>query len=234
MSLVALVQRELHAVANPETAVSMQAYMKTEMPFYGVDKPLRKPIEKACRAYFKPKTQAEFLDGVLAVWALPHREEKYIALAIARQHKRHYGAAILPVFENMIREGAWWDLVDDIIGGPVAGTLTKDRAATLAVFDRWSEDGDVWLRRGAIIGQLKARLDTDTDRLFGYCRRHVSDPSFWIRKGIGWALREYGKHDPDAVVAFLREMAPQLSNLSRREAARRLVADGTLRKDWHC
>jgi 3-methyladenine DNA glycosylase AlkD len=88
--------------------------------------------------------------------------------------------------------------------------------------DAWSAAGDVWLIRTAILFQLHYGDATDTGRLFGYCTRQAGHPDFFIRKAIGWALRQHARTDPDAVRDFLADNHTRLSPLSRREAAKHL------------
>ena len=89
--------------------------------------------------------------------------------------------------------------------------------------DRWIDDRNLWIRRTAILSQLKHKGGTDRDQLFGYCLRRAGEKEFFIRKAIGWALREYAKTEPDAVRAFALEHREQLSGLSFREATKHLL-----------
>jgi 3-methyladenine DNA glycosylase AlkD len=220
--LTTFVQQALAAAADPAKAASMQAYMKTDMPFYGVQKAGRTSILREARAAFRPKDEATWRRQVEALWALPHREEKYLAITWARKEPRFVHSGHLDLFEHLIRDGAWWDLVDDVAANLVGRALLRDRAGVTPVLRRWLTDDDVWIRRTTIIAQLKHKRDTDTALLFDACRDQAADTSFWIRKAIGWALREYGKTDPDAVIAFVEAEAATLSGLSKREALRRL------------
>ena len=114
------VQAELSALADPVKAAPMAAYLKTDLPFYGVQNPARKPVFRAMVRQFRPSDRDDWERSVLALWALPHREEKYAALWYARSFKRMWVPESLPLADRLIREGAWWDLVDDAIGGLVA------------------------------------------------------------------------------------------------------------------
>lgn len=206
--------------ANPEFAVSMAAYMKTEMPFYGVKRPELKKMARELKNRFVPADRAEYEANVRALWALPHREEKYLAIMYARAFRAYQDADSLPLFEQMIRQGAWWDFVDDIAANLVGTAWLKDRARVEVEMDRWIADDDLWIRRSAVIGQLKHKDRTDTERLLRYCRIGAPETVFWMRKAIGWALRTHSRHDPQLVRDFLEEMGDRLSGLSRREASK--------------
>ncbi len=218
-----MASRGLADVADPDKAVAMQAYMKTAMPFYGVPKPGRvELVRKLCRE-FVPDTQSEYQDLVLALWNLPHREEKYLALGVGAHHQRFHTPTSLPLFRRLIVEGAWWDLVDEVANHMVRPVVIAFPAAAWQFVDRWIDDPDMWLRRSAIICQVGAKGRTDADRLFRFCRQRAFEHEFFIRKAIGWALREYAKTDPQAVAAFAMENRSQLSGLSFREATKHIT-----------
>jgi 3-methyladenine DNA glycosylase AlkD len=217
------VTRALAAIADPGKAVGMQAYMKTEMPFYGVQKPARAPILRHVIQEFLPRDREEYQRLVLALWDLPHREEKYLALGVAAGHRRFIVPASLPLYQRLIVEGAWWDLVDDVATHLVRRLVVDHPTETWPTIERWVDDDDMWLRRAALICQVGAKEDTDADRLFDMCLRLAHRQEFFIRKAIGWALREYARVDPDAVARFATENRDRLSPLSYREATKHLV-----------
>jgi 3-methyladenine DNA glycosylase AlkD len=123
----------------------------------------------------------------------------------------------------MIVEGAWWDFVDDIAIRLVGMVLLDDRERMHPKLDRWIDDPNMWIRRTAILSQIKHRDRTDQDQLFGYCLKRADEKEFFIRKAIGWALREYAKTEPDAVREFALNHRDQLSGLSFREATKHLL-----------
>jgi len=215
-------QRELTALADPVNAIPMAAYMKTDMPFYGIKRPLRKPIERAMKKRFPPKDRDAWEAAVRGIWALEHREEKYCALTYARAFPAHHLPDSMPLFEDLIRQGAWWDLVDEVAVQLVGRAVQRHRETLTPTLKAWIKDDDVWIRRTAIICQIKHKAETDVPLLLDFCTRRADEKSFWIRKGIGWALRELSKTDPDTVRAFLAKHGEALSGLSRREASKRL------------
>jgi 3-methyladenine DNA glycosylase AlkD len=224
--LARFVTGELKALANPEDAAPMQAYLKTDMPMFGVKKPARKDLYRALKKEWVPDDQAAYDAGVGALWSLPHREEKYAAIRYARDHKAFITLGALPLFERMVREGAWWDLVDDIAINLVGGVALDEPKRMRAVLKRWLKDEDLWIRRTAIIAQLKHKDATDAALLFDFCAHTMHEKVFWIRKAIGWALRDYARTDAAAVRQFLLDHREGLSGLSFREAKKGVVRAG--------
>lgn len=208
--------------ANPSKAEAMQAYLKTEMPMYGINKPLLRQVFRQLHQVWTPASAAEWQAVVQHLWSLPHREEKFAAIEVLAKHKRFHTPDSVPLMEALIREGAWWDLVDEVVCRAVSPMFLKQRGALQPTIERWGDDDDVWVRRAALISQLKHRDHTDLELLFRLCRRRAPETVFWIRKAIGWALREASKHHPSEVRAFMETHGHELSGLSRREASKYL------------
>jgi len=226
--LIEFARAELAAAADPAKAGPMAAYMKTDMPFYGVQKPARAKIERRMLREFRAATRRVYERSVLALWSRPHREEKYLAIRFATGHDEFIDADSLPLYERLIREGAWWDFVDEIAKHLVGGALRKDPGDLWPVMDSWIEDGDFWIRRTALLCQLGFKGDTDHRRLFDYCLRRAEEAEFFIRKAIGWALRDYSYAEPERVRDFLLEHRRRLSSLSFREGGRLLRRAGLM------
>ena len=221
-SAIAFVQEALSAAANPEKAAGMQAYMKTDMPFYGVQKPGRTPIVRHVIEEWPPADRQEYERLVLALWGLRHREEKYVALGVARGHPRFIVPESLPLYRRLIVEGAWWDLVDEVATQLVRRLVVDHPNEIWPEVDRWVDAPDMWLRRSALLCQIGAKTATDAQRLFRFCRELAYEKEFFIRKAIGWALREYAKTDPEAVATFVRKHRDELSGLSFREPTKHI------------
>lgn len=226
MSLAAQIADEasarLSALADPVRAVPMAAYLKTKMPFYGVQAAPRRAIGKDLSKAYIPDSAAEYEAIVLALWAKPHREEKYLAVQLARAYKKFIVPAQLPLYEQLIRQGAWWDFVDEITAHLVCPLVVKHPEVMWPLMDQWIVDESMWVRRAAILCQLNAKGKTLEDKLFEYCLMRAEEEEFFIRKAIGWALRQYAYQAPDAVRSFVAAHAHQLSGLSRREAMKHL------------
>lgn len=217
-----MVSARLAELADPERAVGMAAYMKTDQLFYGVTAPERRSILRRMVAEFVPSDASDYRRAVLALWALPHREEQYLAIGYARRFESFVNHDQLDLYRGLVVEGGWWDFVDEIASHLVGRVLLAQRAATSDDMRAWIEDDDMWLRRAAILSQLRHKENTDSVMLFDFCRRRAHDSEFFIRKAIGWALREQAKTDPEGVRSFRDEMGGDLSGLSRREASKHL------------
>lgn len=219
---IELAQR-LKAVGNPDRQRGAQAYMKTSDPFFGVDATSMRRVVKGMAKSHPPKNQADYLTQIEAFWSLPQREAHYAAVEWAKLFPAFQTLEALPLFERMIREGAWWDTVDEVARFLVGALLLKDRTAMKPVLERWIRDGNLWIRRAALVSHQKHRARTDETQLFDHCQRLAPEKDFFIRKAIGWALREHSKVRPEAVEAFIAAHRGELSGLSIREGMKRIV-----------
>lgn len=226
-TLVAEIRAELAAAADPHRAGPMRRYMKSAMPCYGVGLPdVRRLTSQAVR-HHPFADEAAWRATVLALWRdATHREERYAALALLRgaRARRWLTLDALPLLEELIVTGAWWDLVDEA-AKRVRDVLVATPDAAAPVLVAWAE-GDLWLRRAAIICQVGRKDATDRRLLAACIEPSMGSREFFLRKAIGWALRDLSRHDPTWVLAFVREHREALSPLSKREALRVLVADG--------
>jgi 3-methyladenine DNA glycosylase AlkD len=221
--MIETLRRELEARANPAKAPDMQAYMKSEMPFLGVQKPGREEIARAVFAAHPLDGFEAWRDTVLRLWReATYREERYLAIRLARdgRYREHRTMASLPLYDELIVTGAWWDFVDEVAVRLVGELLARDGAALALVLREWAADDDLWRRRTAIVCQVLRKRDTDLALLYDCIEPNRSDREFFIRKGIGWALRAYAWVDPDEVERYCA--THDLSPLSRREALRNL------------
>jgi len=222
VELVKFVQSNFKKLANKQKSVEMQAYMKTTMPFYGVQKPDRVPIYKSVKKDFAASKIDEYKNNVRLLWALPHREEKYLALEYALQHRQFITSESLDLYEELIRQGAWWDFVDTIAVHLVGEALLHERKPIKSILDKWINDDDMWIRRTAILSQNKHKASTDEKMLYKYIERRMHEREFFIAKAIGWALREYSYTNPKSVKLFISQNKNELAPLSVREGSKRL------------
>jgi 3-methyladenine DNA glycosylase AlkD len=221
-ALTAFASSRLAAVADPEKAAPMAAYMKTDQAFYGVQKPGRSGIFDEMIDRFAPSDRDDYTSAVLALWDQPHREEQYFAIGFAKAFPRYITLSSVPLYRRLIVEGAWWDFVDDIATSLVGSVLRNQRDPMTPKIRAWIDDRDLWLRRTAIIGQLGHKEATDEALLFDACAQRLDEQEFFIRKAIGWALRDYAKTDPAAVRSFVLDHREEMSGLSFREATKHL------------
>ncbi|MFJ5533224.1 DNA alkylation repair protein [Streptomyces sp. NPDC093261] len=209
------------AAADPQRAVPMRAYMKDVAPFLGLTTPVRRALAGTVLAGTPRPDEADCTALALRCWALPEREYHYFAVDYLRRHVRQLSSGFLPVTRHLVSTDPWWDTVDALAAHVVGGLVTANPRLRGAM-DAWIEDDEPWIARTALLHQLRHKEATDTSRLFAYCVRRSADPDFFIRKAIGWALREYAKTDPDAVRQFVAREATRLSPLSVREALKNL------------
>ncbi|WNV89438.1 DNA alkylation repair protein [Umezawaea sp. Da 62-37] len=222
MDLVDAVRAGLAEAADPVKAEGMRAYMKSGMPFRGVAKPERAKLARTLFAAHPMPSRDAWRAAVLRLWReATHREERYLALDLTDAYRRWQDVDLLPLYDELVVTGAWWDFVDEIAARRVGPLLRAHPAVVAPVVRAWSRDADRWRRRTSVICQLGAKGATDTDLLAECAEACVADQDFFLRKGIGWALRDYAKTDPDRVRRFVADH-PDLSPLSRREALKHL------------
>lgn len=193
--------------------------MKSAMPFLGVRVPA---VRTVTRSAARGHTDAETLvDAAVTLWREARfREERYAALTLMALKPLRGDARLLPVHEEMIRTGGWWDLVDEV-AHRLREVFDADPERMALEMRVWADDADLWIRRAAIISQLGRGRVTDRDVLAYAILANIADSEFFVRKAIGWSLRDLGKHDPEWVREFVSQH-PELSALSRREALKHL------------
>jgi len=223
--LASAIRGELAALADPARAPQMQAYLKTEMPCRGVTVPLQREIVARAAADFPIESFADWRDTVLELRrGAEYREELGCAdfLAGQRRYRAFQTLAALPLYEELIVRGAWWDLVDEIAThrlGPLVLAYPEPMRKTMLA---WSRDRSLWKRRSSIICQMTLKKKTDLELLYACIEPNLSDGDFFIRKAIGWALRGLAHTDPDEVVRYVRTNESRLSPLSKREALKNI------------
>lgn len=204
------VARALGDGADSARAETMTAYLRGHFDFLGVAAPDRRNASAVVLRQLRGRPDWEF---VAHCWAAEQREFQYVAC----DHLRSVplGAADLPRLKELVGTRSWWDTVD-ALAKPIG------RAASPGVMREWAQDGNLWVRRAAILHQLGRKSATDTELLTEIILVNLGSGEFFIDKAIGWALRDYSKVDPEWVRNFLAEHAATLSPLSRREAAKYL------------
>ncbi|HEU0026489.1 MAG TPA: DNA alkylation repair protein, partial [Ktedonobacterales bacterium] len=172
-------------------------------------------------------SSAQWEATIRALWReARYREERYAAIELAgyRRYRDYQTLDALPLYEEMIVSGAWWDLVDTLATHQIGELLRRYPEPMRATVLTWSRDANLWRRRAAILCQNSFRAATDESLLIACIEPNLADRDFFIRKGIGWALRAYAATNPDAVRRFVREHEAEMSPLTRREALKHLGA----------
>jgi 3-methyladenine DNA glycosylase AlkD len=225
--VVLAIRAALEDVGDPDRAAAQQAYMKSAMPYRGVTSPELRALLRPLLAdpRLRVADRAAWEEAVRALWDdAMHREERYAALALTghRAYRDWQDVDTLPLYRHLVVTGAWWDLVDEVASRRVGPILLADPTRAAPVVLAWATDDDLWLRRTAVLSQLSFRDRTDTALLRACIEPNLADPSFWLRKAIGWALRQYARTDPGWVRATVGQYGDRLSPLSRREALKHL------------
>lgn len=205
--------------ADDEISKKQSAYLKNRFQFYGIMKPQR---ESLLRAQLKGVTihdEGILIDLLKKLWSKEQREFHYIACDIAEKYQRLITPLSLSFFEEMVRSHSWWDTVDRIAANLIGRTILE-YPEYQSMTKEWIKDPDMWIRRTAIIFQLRFKERTDEQILFDHCQLTMHEKEFFIRKAIGWALREYSKTSPKPVKSFIDTYRESLSPLSIREGSK--------------
>jgi 3-methyladenine DNA glycosylase AlkD len=222
MSLGKAVRLALQDAAEPDKAETMRAYMKSAMPFLGAAAPRRAALRRVF-ADHRIDSAPEWRRAVLSLWReAEYREERYAAVELSGYHyyRDFQTLYTIPMYEEMVVTGAWWDLVDELATHRVGALLAAFPDSMRPLMLEWAADADLWKRRTAILCQNRFKSRTDTALLYACIEPSLSDNDFFARKAIGWALREYAKTNPGEVVRYVR--AKGISGLSRREALKNI------------
>ena len=214
----------LAARADASRAADMARYMRDQFPFLGVAGPGQQEAwREVVAALPRRLPEAVVVEAAHSLWARPEREHQYLACRLVNRHAggppRSPAASppFLDTVEELLTTRPWWDTVDPLAIHAV-GDLVRCRPRLRARMDAWLAADDMWLVRTALLHMNRWKADTDRDWLFAACRAGADHPDFFVRKAIGWALREHSKVDGAAVVAFVTANERTLSGLSRREA----------------
>jgi 3-methyladenine DNA glycosylase AlkD len=216
----------LRQAADPAKALIMQAYMKSEMPYHGVPTPLLRQICKVAFVDVEFPTARAWHGQVLGLWReAQYREERYAALYLTRDQRAlsYQTPSAMKIYEELIVTGAWWDYVDEIASNRVGPILRDYPAPMRRKMLSWSRSTDMWKRRTAILCQLGSKGHTDLALLYGCIEPSLGSREFFLRKAIGWALRQYAWTDAGEVKRYVRRNRDLLSALSMKEALKNLA-----------
>ena len=215
------VDARLAAIANSERAPIMAAYMKGHFAFYGVQAGERRAAVRPLTAELRLASADELVAAAEALFDQEHRELHYTACDLLRRWVAHLGTTDLGAICALIETHSWWDTVDAPAAHVVGPIVRADRSNLAPVMDRWIDES-LWVARSAILHQLTYKADTDEQQLFRHVVRRAGDKEFFIRKALGWALRQHARVRPDAGRAFVEQHREELSGLTIREATKHL------------
>ncbi|WP_144551843.1 DNA alkylation repair protein [Bacillus sp. X1(2014)] len=220
-SNIDLLTKLFEANRNEANAGPMEKYMKDHFPFLGIKKPNRSVLEKQFfkeTGLLKEPFNQEFIRDL---WAKDEREYQYTGLVYMEKSLKKLEKIDLPFMEELIQTKSWWDTVDAISPKPVGEIAKRFPDVVAETIDGWATHDYLWLRRAALLFQLKYKENTNEELLYQYIRLNADSKEFFIQKAIGWALREYSKINPDSVKKFIQ--ATKLAPLSVREGSKYLA-----------
>jgi 3-methyladenine DNA glycosylase AlkD len=231
--LLARIRAALAVAGDPERAAAQQAYMKSAMPYHGVRTTPQHAI--FCKVFGRGAFASveTWREAVLYLWRnAEYREERYAAIWLSGDLEaiEFHTMDVLPMYEEMIVTGAWWDYVDDIAAHRLARLVRRHPAEMKREMLKWSRDDHMWKRRASILCQLPLKRDTDLKLLQACIAPSIGSREFFLRKAIGWALRQYARTDAAWVERYVRDHAAELSPLSKREALKAQLKSGAIAK----
>ena len=214
------VEATFRANRNPKIAVQMETYMRNQFRFLGIKAPGRRELLRPFLLKENRPPLNDLNQVVKHLWENSEREYQFIAMEIANKYNKAFTADFFELFEYMITTKSWWDTVDYVASNLVGGLVKRFPKEGMKQISRWRKNDNLWLRRTCIIFQLKYKDQVDEPLLFSLIEENITHPDFFIRKAIGWALRQYGKYNPEAILTFINNH--ELSGLSKREALKHL------------
>ncbi len=208
--------KELENKSNPELAIHMKKYMLNQFGFYGIQSPLRKEI---IRTFIKENGLPDVneLEAIINnLWDKDERECQYLALFILQKFLNKAPEERIDLYEDLILRKSWWDTVDGIAPNLVGIHFQNYPELLMPYTNKWMGSGNIWLQRSCILFQLKYKEELDTELLNSFILQLNQSKEFFIRKAIGWILREYSKTNPEWVKDYINKTP--MSTLSSREA----------------
>ena len=226
----AAVMAAMLPLADAERAGQAKRYLKSDLDFLGVSVPdIRAAVTGTARSGPDPG-RAGALAWARTLWREPTHERRTAAIEVLRRYARSLEPADLALVEAWIRESHGWAYVDSL-AGDIAGPIALRHPVAWPLIDTWAADADFWVRRSALLTLLPGirKGQPDRERFERYATPMLAEKEFFIRKAIGWVLRETAKKDPAYVAAWTREHLDVMSGVTFREAVRRLPPEQAAR-----
>lgn len=223
-------ERALLAAGNPERAEQERRYLKSQLRHYGVSVPLVRRAAAGVRRAWPERPRRDVVALVEALWERPVHECRAAAVELLELYLDRLVARDLALVERLLRESGTWALVDNLAAS-VAGPLVERFPALAGELDRWAADDDFWIRRSALLAELIPLREGrgDFPRFGRHADAMLEEKEFFIRKAIGWTLRDTSRKRPDLVSAWLLPRAARASGVTLREAVKYLPAAASRR-----
>jgi 3-methyladenine DNA glycosylase AlkD len=218
-------EAEMRAIGSEERAVNEKAYLKSDLDFLGAGFfEVGRRIRELTKA--NPMSHDEAVALAEALWSRPIFERRAAAVEVLARREKVLGPDDLPLLERLVRESGTWALVDGLAGDVTSSIVARHGSACDSVLDRWAADADFWVRRSSLLAELKPlKGGAPFERFARHADPMLEEREFFIRKAIGWVLREAGKRRPDEVIAWLAPRTGRASGVTMREAVRYLPED---------
>ncbi|MBF2707699.1 DNA alkylation repair protein [Flavobacterium soyangense] len=221
MNFINALETAFEENSNPENANAMAKYMRNHFSFFGIKTEERRKILKDIWKENRDEIAENPREIARKLYSKPQREFQYCAIEILiKQLKGKYKKDDIQLIEKLIITNSWWDSVDTIAKNILGEYLLEYPLETEKVIEHFSNSENMWLNRSAILFQLGYKGETNFDLLKSECEKHKNSNEFFIQKAIGWALREYGKTNPEAVRNFISQI--HLKPLSKKEALKNI------------
>ncbi|KTD25620.1 MULTISPECIES: DNA alkylation repair protein [Legionella] len=209
-------------LANKELAFKMSAYMLNQFDFLGIQTPMRRKLSNEFIKITSDYNASQLLNLVNSLWEIPYREFQYIAIDLMMKNNTKFTLNDIPQLFDIAIQKAWWDSIDGLAA--VVSKILKCHRSSTDEFQQILEHAitseNLWIRRIALLHQLGWKELTDVKRLFAFALQNANNKNFFIRKAIGWSLRDYAKYDPIRVYEFVKIHKNQFSSLTLREATK--------------
>lgn len=219
------IEARLREIGTPERAIQEKRYLKSDLDFLGATIWQVRREVKAAIPVMGALDHDELIALVEALWSGPIFERRMAAAMLLQVRGDVLDVTDLPFLERLLRDSLTWALVDGLAADVVGAILAADEERTSAVLDRWATDPDFWIRRSALLAWLRPlRAGAPLDRFLSYAEMMLDEKEFFIRKAIGWVLREVGKRRPGEVAEWLAPRTHRSSGVTIREATKYLPA----------
>ncbi|MBC8213961.1 MAG: DNA alkylation repair protein [Candidatus Marinimicrobia bacterium] len=226
--LLGELRKKFSAKQNPDIAKGQQSYMKSEMPFWGLQTPARRKIYPPIFKKYAPQTNSDYRKIIIYIFEnAKYREEWYAGFSYAQQFMKYIIEENVDLYLDLVRITQWWDLVDGIATNLI-GPALQNCENMHTYLNNWIVDENMWVRRTAILTQLNYKTETDFDLLSTLITKTWHEKEFFIRKAIGWALRQYSYISSESVIDFINNNQNNLSTLSKSEGLKALKRKGII------
>lgn len=214
---------DLEAVATPERAAGEKKYLKSDLEFLGATVPAITKAVKRIKREHPDLSRTHVLRLVRGLWDRPVQELRMAAITCLQLYSPVLQARDIGLIEKMLRESKTWALVDNLAAS-VVGPLWERFPGLDTDIDRWANDEDFWIRRSALLASLKALRagGGDFERFGGHADAMLEEKEFFIRKAIGWVLRDTSRRRPELVAAWVGPRTHRMSGVTIREAIKYL------------